>query len=132
MNVINFIKSYADQIDGQFTNYDHKTAVVIIPLGGGRFQTVLATLQQSRISGKEMVVFKSKVCEFSDGIDVQSLLQRSGNLDYSRFIIEEGFLKVAASALTEAISEDQVKETLQELAVVADEYEMTLTGQDIH
>ena len=132
MDVINFIKQYADQIDGQFTNYDNLTAVVIMPLGGGRFQTVLVTKGSSKISGKETVFFRSKVCAMTDGIDLQNLLRRNCNLDYSKFVIDEGFLMVEAGALNDSLSEDQVKEILQEIAVVADEYELTLTGQDIH
>jgi hypothetical protein len=46
--------------------------------------------------------------------------------------LEEGYLKVEASCLTSTASEDQVKEMVQEVAKLADQYEMKLTGKDLH
>jgi hypothetical protein len=41
-------------------------------------------------------------------------------------------VKVEASCLSETVSEEQVKEMIQEVAQLADHYELKLTGKDIH
>jgi hypothetical protein len=132
MNVINTVKQYADQIGGQFTDYDHVKSVIVVPLNSSRFQTVLAITQKSPVSGKDQAIFTSKVCEFNNGIDLKMLMEQNGNFDFSKFVVEDGYLKVEASCLSNTTSEAQVKEMIQEVAQLADHYEYKLTGQDIH
>ncbi len=132
MNLINTIKQYADQIGGQFTDYDHTKSVIVVPLDKSRFQTVLALSQKSPVSGKEQTIFTSKVCEFNANIDLKMLMEQNGTFDYSKFILEDGYLKIEASCLSSTASEAQVKEMIQEVAQLADQYEYKLTGQDIH
>jgi hypothetical protein len=132
MNVINTVKQYADQIGGQFTDYDHSKSVIVVPLDGSRFQTVLAITQKSPVSGRDQAIFTSKVCEFTTSIDLKSLMEQNGNFDYSKFVLEDGYLKVEASCLASSTSEEQVREMIQEVAQLADHYEYKLTGHDIH
>lgn len=132
MNVINTVKQYADQIGGQFTDYDHSKSVIVVPLDRSRFQTVLAVTQKSPVSGRDQAVFTSKVCEYSASIDLKMLLEQNASFDYSKFVVEDGYLKVEASCLPSTASEAQVKEMIQEVAQLADHYEYRLTGQDIH
>ncbi|HEY0741998.1 MAG TPA: hypothetical protein VGD40_11075 [Chryseosolibacter sp.] len=132
MNVINTVKQYADQIGGQFTDYDHSKSVIVVPLDRSRFQTVLAITQKSPVSGRDQAVFTSKVCEFSPSIDLKMLMEQNASFDYSKFVVEDGYLKVEASCLPSTASEAQVKEMIQEVAQLADHYEYRLTGQDIH
>jgi len=77
MNVINTVKQYADQIGGQFTDYDHEKSVIVVPLNSSRFQTVLAITQKSPASGKDQAIFTSKVCEFNTGIDLKMLMEQN-------------------------------------------------------
>ncbi len=132
MNVINTVKQYADQIGGQYTDYDHSKSVIVVPLDQSRFQTVLAVTQKSPVSGREQAVFNSKVCQVNAGIDLKMLMEQNASFDYSKFVIEDGYLKVEASCLPSTASEAQVKEMIQEVAQLADHYEYKLTGQDIH
>jgi hypothetical protein len=132
MNVINTVKQYADQIGGQFTDYDHTKSVIVVPLDKSRFQTVLAVTQKSAVSGRDQAVFTSKVCEYNAGIDLKMLMEQNASFDYSKFVVEDGYLKVEASCLPSTASEAQVKEMIQEVAQLADHYEYRLTGQDIH
>jgi hypothetical protein len=132
MNVLNTIKQYADQIGGQYTDYDHTKSVIVVPLSSSRFQTVLAITQKSRVSGRDQAIFTSKVCEFTSSIDLKMLMEENANFDYSKFVLEDGYIKVEASCLTTSASEDQVREMIQEVAQLADHYEDRLTGQDIH
>lgn len=132
MDITYTLRQYADQIGGQFTDYDHLKSVIVVPLNKSRYQTVLATSQKSQASGREQTVFTSKVCEYKNSIDLKMLMEKNGSFDYSKFVLEDGYLKVEASCLTDSASEAQVKEMIQEVAQLADLYEYQLTGQDIH
>ena len=132
MDITFTLKEYADQIGGQYTDYDHVKSVIVVPLDKSRFQTVLATTQKSQVSGRDQAVFTSKVCEYKHGIDLKMLMEQNATFDYSKFVLEDGFVKVEASCLTSTVSESQVKEMIQEVAQLADQYEFKLTGADIH
>ena len=129
---MNYVQQYAEQIGGQYTDYDHSKSVVVIPITGSRFQTVLAITQTSAVSGRNQALFSSKVCEYTNSLDLKNLLEQNANFDYSKFVLEEGFLKVEASCLANSVSQDQIKEMIQEVAQLADHYELKLTGKDIH
>lgn len=126
------LKQYAEQIGGQFTDYDHIKSVIVVPLDKSRFQTVLATTQKSQASGRDQAVFTSKVCEYRNSIDLKLLMEQNAGFDYSKFVLEDGYVKVEASCLTSSASEIQLQEMIQEVAQLADHYELKLTGQDIH
>lgn len=132
MNIMNYVQQYAEQIGGQFTDYDHSKSVVVIPINGNRFQTVLAITQKSQVSGRDQAIFSSKICEFNGKLDLKNLMEQNAHFDYSKFILEDGYLKVEASCLASSVSETQVKEMIQEVAQLADHYELQLTGKDIH
>lgn len=132
MTLLSTIKQYADQIGWQFTDYDHTKTVIVVTIESHRFQTVLALTQKSRVSGREQAIFSSKVCEFTTAIDLRSLLEQSGSFDYSKFIIEDNYLKIEASCLVDSSSPEQLKEMIQEVAQLADHYELKLTGQDLY
>ena len=132
MNIMNYVQQYAEQIGGQYTDYDHSKSVVVVPITGSRFQTVLAVTQTSAVSGRNQALFSSKVCEYNNALDLKNLLEQNANFDYSKFVLEEGFLKVEASCLANSVSQDQIKEMIQEVAQLADHYELKLTGKDIH
>jgi hypothetical protein len=130
MNFFKSVKEYADHIGGQFTDYDHTRSVVVVPLQS-RFQTVLAMTQKSPVSGKEQALLSSKVCEFAQSMDLKLLLEQNGRFDYSKFVIEDGYLKVEASCLSGSATEEQIREMIQEVAQLADHYELKLTGKDV-
>jgi hypothetical protein len=132
MNVINTVRKYADQIGGQFTDYDHTKSIIVVPLDRSRFQTVLAVTQKSAVSGRDQAVFTSKVCELRANMDLKSLLEQNASFDYSKFVLEDGFLKVEASCLANSTSEEQLKEMIQEVAQLADHFEFKLTGEDVN
>jgi hypothetical protein len=132
MDINYTLKEYAEQIGGQFTHYDDIKSVIVIPLDRSRYQTVLATTQKSQVSGRDQAVFTSKVCAYSHDLDLKMLMEHNGSFDYSKFILEDGYLKVEASCLTSSVSEIQLREMIQEVAQLADHYEDKLTGQDIH
>ncbi len=68
MSIMTHVQQYADQIGGQFTDYDHSRSVIVVPINGSRFQTVLASTQKSPVSGRDQAIFASKVCEFTSNL----------------------------------------------------------------
>src|SRR5687768_9647906 len=90
MDINYTLKAYAEQIGGQFTDYDHIKFVIVVPLDKSRFQTVLATTQKSVTSGRDQAVFTSKICEYKNGIDLKSLMEQNAGFDYSKFVLEDG------------------------------------------
>jgi hypothetical protein len=132
MNFFNFVKHYAEQIGGQFTNYDASNSIIVVPVKDGRFQTVLLLLENSDVSGKQHAVVTSKVCEYVPKINLKELVEQNAGFDYSKFTIDNGHLKIVASLPTESASQDDIKLMIQEVANLADEYELKLTGKDIH
>jgi aminopeptidase C len=132
MNIFSFAKQYADQIGGQYTEYDNTKAIIVVPLTENRFQTVLLTSDSGKVSGKAKAVLTSKVCEYNGNIDLKLLLEQAANFDYSKFYITDGYLKIEASCPAEDANESEIKFMIQEVAKLADDYEMKLTGKDIH
>jgi predicted lactoylglutathione lyase len=60
------------------------------------------------------------------------LLEQSAYFNYCRFIISENHLQVEAVTALDAVSESTIQEMLQEVANLADQYELKLTDTDIH
>ncbi|HQQ96315.1 MAG TPA: hypothetical protein PLX35_03585 [Cyclobacteriaceae bacterium] len=133
MNLTAFMKHYAEQINGQYIEYNQTLSVIIIPVSGNRFQTVLGTIKQSSLYNRKVITFTSKVCPMTTGsIDYKMLLEQTAFFNYCRFLIADNYLQVEAVSALEGTNEDDIKEMLQEVANLADQYEMKLTGADIH
>jgi hypothetical protein len=132
MNLTAFMKKYADQIGGQYTEYNESLSVVIMPLSGGRFQTVIGAVKENELYNRKLIVFSSKVCAFQPNIDMKMLLEQTAYFNYCRFVIKDAYVQVEAVSPLEAVSEETIKEMLQEVANLADQYEMRLTGVDIN
>ncbi len=132
MDLSLIMKKYADQIGGQFTQYDSVQSIIIIPVSGGRFQTVLGTIKKNDLYNRELITFNSKVCSSSLSIDFKMLLEQTAFFNYCRFVINQNYLQIEAVASLQNLSEETIKEMLQEVANLADQYEMKLTGSDIH
>ncbi|MEO7695746.1 MAG: hypothetical protein ABIS36_17425 [Chryseolinea sp.] len=132
MKFMNYVQQYAEQIGGQYTDYDESKSVVVVPINGSRFQTVVAVTQRSAVSGRDQALITSKVCEFHKNLDLKTLMEQNARFDYSKFVLDDGYLKIEASCLTSTVSQEQIKEMIQEVAQLADHYEMKLTGRDVH
>ncbi len=130
MDLNRFMKKYATEVGGQYTEYDESRSIVIVPVPGRRFQTVIG--QTSRRETKTKLEFISRICEFSPGLDLKMLLEENQESDYSRFIVQDGFLKVVATNFIELVTDEEVQEMVEEVAYLADRFEQKLTGKDIH
>lgn len=132
MNLTAFMKKYADQIGGQFTEYDPDHSIVIIPVSGNRFQTVIGTIKKNELYNRSLLTLNSKVCAVNSRLDFKMLLEQSAFFNYCRFVISENYLQIESVTALDTISEGTVKEMLQEVANLADQYELKLTDSDIH
>ena len=132
MDLTSFMKKYADQINGQYIEYNKTLSVIIIPVAGNRFQTVMGNIKQSTLYNRKVITFTSKVCPLQDTLDFKMLLEQTAFFNYCRFMISENYLQVEAVSALEGSSEDDINEMLQEVANLADQYEMKLTGADVH
>jgi hypothetical protein len=132
MDISSFLRNYADQIGGQYTAYNSDQSIIIVPLSGSRYQTVIGTLRKNELYNRTMVAFNSTVCELKPGIDYRMLLEQTAYFNYCRFVIHENNLQVEAVASADGTDESALKEMVQEVANLADQYEMKITGSDIH
>ena len=132
MDLTAFMKKYADEIRGQYIEYTKTMSVIIIPVSGNRFQTVMGTIKKSTLYDRSVITFTSKVCTMDPSIDFKMLLEQTAFFNYCRFMISENYLQVEAVSSLNGVTEDDIKEMLQEVANLADQYEMKLTGADVH
>jgi hypothetical protein len=103
-----------------------------MPVSGGRFQTVLGTIKKNELYNRQLISLNSKVCSSSLTIDYKMLLEQTAFFNYCRFVINQNYLQVEAVASLDNLTEETIKEMLQEVANLGDQYEMKLTGSDIH
>jgi hypothetical protein len=127
-----FMVRLADEIGGQYSEYDSSKSVIIVPLQDNRFQAVLGVVKYNEKFNKTAIEFSSKVCKFTEDIDLKELLIENAKTIYARFVIMDGYLKVEGSAFLENINENGLKEILIEIAYKADEWELKLTGLDVN
>ncbi|NJM94828.1 MAG: hypothetical protein HC842_09345 [Cytophagales bacterium] len=130
-NLNNFMEKFANEIGGQFTEYDASRAVIVVPVDEHRYQSVLGTLKTSSKFIKDGIEFTSKVCNDADVSDHKMLLDANSTLCYSKFVLVDGYLKVEASAFLEHANEALLRAMLLETAKVADEWEYKITGKDV-
>lgn len=131
MDLFDFLKFYCDELGGQFTLYDGARGFAVVPLHEGRFQTVVVTIRKGPRSGLDHAIFSSKIAELPAGFDAHELLRNCAEFEHARFVLQEQYLSLEASCLPSA-PETEVKSILQEIAQLADLYELKITGKDIH
>ncbi len=131
-NFNEFMENFADEIGGQFSEYDQSKSVIIVPLEENRFQAVLGVMKFNEKFNKMGVEFSSKVCPFSDDIDCKQLVVENAKTCYAKFVIVDDFIKVEGSTFLENVKEGGLKEIIKEVAQLADEWELKLTGLDVN
>ncbi|MCW5910699.1 MAG: hypothetical protein KIT62_06470 [Cyclobacteriaceae bacterium] len=132
MDLTAFMKKYADQVGGQFTQYDPSHSIIIMPVSGNRFQTVIGTVKQSELYNRSLVALNSKVCAIKPELDYKVLLEQAAYFNYCRFVVNENHLQLEAVVALDAATEGTLAEMLQEVANLADQFELKLTDSDIH
>ena len=132
MDLTAFMKRYADEIRGQYIEYTQTLSVIVVPVSGNRYQSVMGTIKQSSLYNRKVIIFTSKVCPMNGSIDFKMLLEQTAFFNYCRFMISENYLQVEAVSSLTGVTDDDIKEMLQEVANIADQYEMKISGTDVH
>ena len=132
MDLNSFMQKYAEEIDGNYSEYDTDKSIIIVPVTDGRIQTVLGHIKESERYEKNLIEFSSRVAKFDQSVDLKNLLQENTNFCHAKFSIVDDFIQVEASGFVDTASENLLKEIIQEVAILADDFEMKLTGKDVH
>ncbi|MEM8895971.1 MAG: hypothetical protein AAGC88_15415 [Bacteroidota bacterium] len=133
MDLNSFMQKFADEIGGDYSQYDDTRSVIIVKLPDERFQTVLGRVGQHDKYKREVIEFTSKVCSAGEDIDFVSLLKHSDEFIHSKFVVgDDNYVKVASAAYTDNVTEEVLKEMIIESANVADEWENKITGLDVN
>ncbi len=130
MNLTVTMEKIADEIDGKFLEYSAENTIITVPVSRYRYQNVTGYLIKR--NNVKVVEFMSRICELNDEIDHKAMLELNQELFYSKVVIHEGYLKVAAAALLDHCTEDLIKDMILEVAKVADELEHELVGADVN
>ena len=131
MDLEQFMRTYAEEIGGQFSNYDHHKSIIVIPLGQGRYQTIIGHIKQSP-SNMTLLQLSSKICKYHSNLDLNELLHENAHLNFARFLIHEGYVRVQATTCASTTSPELIKEMILEVADAADLWEQRITGIDVH
>ncbi len=132
MDYKKFAQKYAEEIQGDFREYDNEQSVIVIQLPDERYQAVQGRIFTHESYGREVIQLKSTVCKQNEIGDFEGILEASANYVHSKFVIEDGYLRVEAAAFMDNVNESRIKEMIQEAGNLADEWEFKLTGKDIY
>jgi len=124
------MEKLAGEIDGIFVDYSFENTIITVPVSRHRYQNVTGYLLEKPQG--TVIEFMSRVCPLGSGIDPVAMLELNQELFYSKVIIHEGFLKVAAAALFEHCTEELIRDMVLEVAKVADNLEHQLVGADLY
>ena len=131
-NFSELMEKIAEDIGGQFSEYDKYKSVIIVPLEENRYQAVVGVLKHSEKMNKTRLEFSSKVCQLSESVDLKELLMENAKTCYARFVIIDDYVRVEGSTFLESVTESGIKEIIDEVANMADAWELKLTGMDVH
>jgi len=131
-NFSELMQKIADDIGGQFSEYDKYKSVIIVPLEGNRYQAVVGVVKHYEQLNKTRIEFSSKVCQLTESIDLKQLLMENAKTCHARFVVIDDYVRVEGSTFLENVNEGGVKEIIDEVARMADAWELKLTGMDVH
>ncbi len=131
-NFNELMEKIAEDIGGQFSEYDKYKSVIIVPLEQNRYQAVVGVLKHNDKMNKTRLEFSSKVCQLSESVDLKELLMENAKTCYARFVIIDDYVRVEGSTFLESVTESGIKEIIDEVANMADAWELKLTGMDVH
>ncbi len=130
MHLTDTMEKLAGEIDGMFIDYSIENTIITVPVSRYRYQNVTGYLMEKPQG--TVIEFMSRVCPIDSAIDPVAMLELNQELFYSKVIIHEGFLKVAAAALYEHCTEELIRDMVLEVAKVADDLEHKLVGADLY
>ncbi len=131
-NFTEFMEKVANDMGGQYSEYDTSKSVIIVPLPDNRYQAVVGVVKYNDKFNKTGIEFSSKVCPLNNDIDLKELLLENAKTCYAKFVIVDDYIRVEGSTFLEYINQNGLKEIIIEVANKADEWEYKLTGLDVN
>lgn len=122
-----FIQDYAEEINGNYSAYDEFRSVIVVPLDMDRQQAVVAEIDEDI----HIITISSKVCIADERIRFKELLEENHKSTFGKFCIANDFLRVESKNQSTDISKESLKKAIQEIAKMADKWELNITGRDI-
>jgi len=105
-NFSEFMEKLANDMDGQYSEYDKSKSVIIVPLADNRYQAVVGTVKYNDRYNKTGVEFSSKVCALKDDVDLKELLMENAKTCYAKFVLTDDYIRVEGSTFLENINEN--------------------------
>lgn len=131
MDIVKTLQKIADELGGSFTEYSDNNLIVTVPTNNGRFQGIATYILEH--NGKKVLEIASRVCEADmPGIDYRKLLVLNQELTYSKIVIFDDYIQLAAEVIVDHINEVILKDIVDEVGHTADQIEFELTGKDVH
>lgn len=130
LNLDQIVENYAKEIGGKVIPYTDNKSVIIVPTFEGRFQKVIGWTRYGK--KYKLLEFNSKVCPYSDELSLAELLENASTYCFTRLILKDNYLEVAAAIVVEHANESLIKDLIYEVATRADLLEMKLVGEDYH
>ena len=90
-NFSEFMERLANDMGGQYSEYDNSKSVIIVPLPDNRYQAVVGTVKYNDKFNKTGVEFSSKVCALMEEIDIKELLMENAKTYYAKFVIIDDY-----------------------------------------
>ena len=131
MDLTKAIEKIADTLGGSFTEYSANNLIITVPIGDGRFQGV--TTYSIERNGERVIEFTSRVCDATlPNINFRHALEVNQELTYSKVVIFEGYLQLAAAIIVNHCTEEILRDIIIEVGHTADKLEKELVGLDVH
>ena len=128
LNLDKILEEYANKVGGKVIPYTNTQSVIVLPTKHDRFQKVFAYSNQTQVY--KFVEFYSKVTEYNADIDLKPLMEEASQFTFSRIMIKNNDINVAAAVVVDHATEDIIKDMVREVADVADDLEFKITGKD--
>ena len=131
-NIHNYFTELAEELNGIYLDYTGDSGAMNLKLDNGRNQSVKSFIKNK--GEGDMIIFMSKVCNLDEypNVDFKKMLELNHNLIYSKIVIDDGYMEVESDAKLELSSKEEIRFIVKEVAKVADDLEMEITGKDVY
>ncbi|MGB0523792.1 MAG: hypothetical protein ACPGJS_12570 [Flammeovirgaceae bacterium] len=131
-NIHNYFTELAEELNGIYLDYTGDSGAMNLKLDNGRNQSVKSFIKNK--GDGDMIIFMSKICNLDEypNVDFKKMLELNHNLVYSKIVIDDCYMEVESDAKLELSSRAEIKYIVKEVAMVADDLEMEITGKDVY
>lgn len=127
--LIEFGQKYGVSVSDQETGAQF---ILTSPLSGKRNQSVTAEIIRNDLYNRQMIRISSVVSPLNGKTDLTMLLEQTSYFSHCRFAVRNGMVLVEAVSREYLATSELIGEMIMEVANLADQYEMKLTGKDQH